>query len=411
MDNVTHALAGLLLGEATVASVEARTGTPAARGFRGAALAVGVAAAEFPDADLLYSGWAGGGGKLGYLLHHRGHTHTVVMAVLGALLVWGVALLVRRAARHGMERGALLALALVGTLGAHLLLDFTNSYGVHPWWPLSGAWEYGDAIFIVEPWLWVASVPPLLGLARTGAGRAGYVLLLLAIVAASWRVSMVGAGVALAITLGAAGMLALAWLVRQRRGQLVRLGLGAWLVIEAIFARSSARAAQQVAKAIAPDGAVTLADVVLTPAVGDPLCFHAITVELDGATYRASEATVAPWPRLRAATACPARASLADSLPLAPHPGTRAVRWGRAWSAPRAELAPIARENCVVAAALRFMRVPVWSRAGDSTVTISDLRFSSGGGGFADFAAPRVPTACPTWVPPWDPPRGELLRP
>ena len=64
----------------------------------------------------------------------------------------------------------LIALALT----SHLLLDWWNSYGVHPFWPLMSRWFYGDAVYILEPWLWM-----LLGVAATlnTRTRAGRVLL------------------------------------------------------------------------------------------------------------------------------------------------------------------------------------------------------------------------------------------
>src|SRR5215218_596325 len=102
MDNVTHALAGLLLAESTIVLAERRA--PVSIAFRRAALVLGVITGELPDADLLYAGPALGMGKLGYLLHHRGHTHTVLVALLGALACWGIALAVGRGVRRTPAR-------------------------------------------------------------------------------------------------------------------------------------------------------------------------------------------------------------------------------------------------------------------------------------------------------------------
>src|SRR4051812_26763726 len=38
-------------------------------------------------------------------------------------------------------------------------MDFTNSYGVHPFWPFYNGWSYGDSVFIVEPLIWAAAAP------------------------------------------------------------------------------------------------------------------------------------------------------------------------------------------------------------------------------------------------------------
>lgn len=47
----------------------------------------------------------------------------------------------------------LLALAYVG-LYSHVALDYLNNYGVRLLSPLDWRWFYGDALFIVDPWLW-----------------------------------------------------------------------------------------------------------------------------------------------------------------------------------------------------------------------------------------------------------------
>lgn len=165
MDNVTHALAGMLLADATTSIVAQRTRVAVPDRFRRAAVVLGITAAELPDIDVLYAGTPLRMGPLGYLLHHRGHTHTIIWALIGGVLIWLAARWWYRRTQDPGEQhwfashGAtpLLVLALVGTL-SHILLDFTNSYGVHPFWPLDDHWYYGDAVFIVEPWLWVVAI-------------------------------------------------------------------------------------------------------------------------------------------------------------------------------------------------------------------------------------------------------------
>jgi inner membrane protein len=186
MDNVTHSLAGLLLGEATVQLRRARRrGSASPRddaprdptpGFRTTALVAAVVGANLPDVDVLYAAVALD--KLGSLLHHRGHTHTFVAAVPAIALVWaGTFALWRRLGRRqtpgpNAKDGRWLLLAVAAAVLSHVTLDWTNNYGVHPFWPASNRWHYGDAVFIIEPWLWVAAVPPLQFTARRRAWRA-----------------------------------------------------------------------------------------------------------------------------------------------------------------------------------------------------------------------------------------------
>src|SRR6185436_10216514 len=38
---------------------------------------------------------------------------------------------------------------------AQVAMDWLNNYGVRLLMPFSGQWFYGDAVFIVDPWLWL----------------------------------------------------------------------------------------------------------------------------------------------------------------------------------------------------------------------------------------------------------------
>src|SRR5690349_16466068 len=96
MDNVTHALAGGVLAALTLSYID-RKASPSLSDDRHAALAraftlVGVITAELPDADVFYASALTGSRTIGNLLHHRGHTHTVIFALVGAIAVWAAAL-------------------------------------------------------------------------------------------------------------------------------------------------------------------------------------------------------------------------------------------------------------------------------------------------------------------------------
>ena len=50
--------------------------------------------------------------------------------------------------------GQILLLSYLGVL-LHVFMDFTNSYGVRLLMPFSERWFYGDALYIVDPWLYL----------------------------------------------------------------------------------------------------------------------------------------------------------------------------------------------------------------------------------------------------------------
>jgi inner membrane protein len=146
MDNVTHTLVGAALAQSGL-----RRRTPFA-------LATLLIAANIPDVDgALY--WVGASASAyGF---RRGWTHGILalalwpFALTAAVLAWDR--LVRRRRRPDAEParpGTLLGLALLG-VATHPLLDYCNTYGVRWLMPFSDRWAYGDALFIVDPWVWL----------------------------------------------------------------------------------------------------------------------------------------------------------------------------------------------------------------------------------------------------------------
>lgn len=317
-----------------------------------------------------------------------------------------------------VESRALLLLAVVGSL-SHLLLDWTNSYGVHPFWPLDNRWFYGDAVFIVEPWLWVVAIPALLWGVRSRVGRLLLWGLLLLILAASWGLGEVTRPVAVVVSTAA-----LLWLGVQRvtrEAWRAPLGAAAWLLVTLCFV-AARNAAHTLVRAT--DSRGTIRDVVLNPAPGDPSCWLAMVVSTDGVMYRVSNALVAAAPAWRSRTDCAqayagrrltvdALAQLPDVSPTVPFDTTsRAVQWRSTWASPRAELVALATDRCEFAVALRFMRTPVWQEFANGRILLSDARYGVGGGGFSDVLIPPYPTPCSLtnrWVPGWVPPRDDLL--
>jgi len=377
-----------------------------------AAASASLVAANVPDADLFYTG--AGGDRLMYMLHHRGYTHTVIGVLIGAALIWGAALLVLRwrSGQWPMRADArwLLALLLVSTF-SHLVLDWTNSYGVHPFWPVDDRWYYGDSVFIVEPWFWVASVPALVAASRTRVARVLLSLVLLAGLVLAWRVNLVSTGAAASLTAGAVVSVALAFVLRPNAR--VAAAIGGWVAVTLIMALGSAKARDAALQAArAWDPAADVLDVVVSPLPANAVCMAVIIVERaeSGSSYRVATARVSSAPWITDASRCAARTDAGGTFRHTPRPSTPAVRWDWEWSAPIAELATLARQSCPALTALRFIRVPAWQSGSDMTVLLGDVRFGGGSGNsFSDVRVPRQSSACPRAVPPWTPPRAELL--
>ena len=149
MDNLCHTLVGAALGEAGL-----KRSTPLAM----ATLLVG---ANLPDVDAVTYVYADSPTSFAF---RRGWTHgALAMAVLpvvlaGAVLGWDRFVRRRRRPEKAPARfRALLLLSFVSVL-SHPLLDFLNTYGVRFLYPFSKRWFYGDALFIVDPWIWAALI-------------------------------------------------------------------------------------------------------------------------------------------------------------------------------------------------------------------------------------------------------------
>lgn len=110
-------------------------------------------AAEAPDLDIL---GRIGGPAFGFC-HHRGFTHSFLGVFIDATVVLGFVYLIWRLRGRRTNDpklpprwGWLYCFACLAGL-SHLLLDFTNNYGVRPFWPFSEKWYSWDIVFIIEP--------------------------------------------------------------------------------------------------------------------------------------------------------------------------------------------------------------------------------------------------------------------
>jgi len=143
MDNLTHTAIGLFLARAG-----ARKWTPRAT-------AILLVASNAPDIDVV----TGAAGPLAYLHYHRGLTHALVaMPVLALLSV----VLVRLAARKPLYWPGAMAAAMLG-VAFHLMLDWTNVYGIRLLLPFSGRWLRLDSTAVVDLWIWAIAAIALVG--------------------------------------------------------------------------------------------------------------------------------------------------------------------------------------------------------------------------------------------------------
>ena len=172
MEPITHFLTGACIGRAGLNRKTAY------------ATLAAVLAAEAADMDVFWSF----AGPVEELKHHRGITHTflgapfVAGAVVGVIWIGHTLWMRRRRTTDPLLQnpkvppapppphwGWLYLTALIAAL-SHLLLDWTNNYGLRPFFPFNPRWYAGSFVFIAEPVIWALLilallVPSIFGLA------------------------------------------------------------------------------------------------------------------------------------------------------------------------------------------------------------------------------------------------------
>jgi inner membrane protein len=144
MDNLCHSLVGMALGRAGLA----RRGP--------LAMSTLVIANNLPDVDVAVFAT-----NTLAMSFRRGWTHgvlaqlTLPIVLTGAMLAYDRYFPNKSSPADRASAAQLLFLSYVGVL-LHVFMDFTNSYGVRLLMPFSNRWFYGDALYIVDPWLYLS---------------------------------------------------------------------------------------------------------------------------------------------------------------------------------------------------------------------------------------------------------------
>lgn len=407
MDNLTHSLTGLAAGELIHRCLPAEPDSEAMRLRRRLMLFSCWFASNFPDLDLVLTPLLPE--PLGYLLHHRGHTHTFFYALPQALLVFAsVWLLVpaaralfrqSKAARIGMALSVLVGLVL------HMAMDYLNSYGIHPFHPFDSRWFYGDMVFILEPVFWVIFGVPLIMMIP----KRWFRWLLLAALPAvllyftvkgyllwSSFAALLFAGVILAALQKPAN-------TQGVRVLLAAFGLGfAFIVAQAAASRDARETLAGILETRHARG--VMLDAALTPFPSNPLCWTFVSVESNesAGTYQLRKGLLSLAPQLLPVAGCP------PSLLAAPvgMQASREAVFLEQYEGSLHTLRTFKEENCRVRAWLRFARAPKLEND-----AASDMRFSfRSRDNFTsmDFSVSGE-DVCGSYVPPWDFPRQDLL--
>jgi inner membrane protein len=292
MDPVAHTFLG-----AAMAAAGLRRATPLA----GAALVLG---ANAPDVDV----FAYFAGSYDAIAFRRGLTHGVAALALwpfvlaGLLMGWDRWIRRRREpAAPPARAGPLLVLSALAVV-THPVLDWLNNYGMRWLLPFDGRWSYGDALFIVDPWVWLI----LGGVAFLTFSRAKLARVRWGVFA--FVASFVVLGTAEAVPLatrvlwvvGMAGFVAARWRWRDAAPatfeRAAQAGVAVVVLYMAAMVSSSAAARADVRAALTARG-IAPEDVMVAPSPGDPFGGEVVVMTRD--EYYTGDFDWLSQPRLR----------------------------------------------------------------------------------------------------------------
>lgn len=408
MDNITHTLIGALVGEAVAIRRPPRETQSDLQG-RTLLVWIGALGSNLPDFDLLYTTLAHT--KVSYLLQHRGYTHTIVGALIAGLLLFASSRLFahwRKWTISPGDRKRIVAICFFVPL-LHIGMDFTNNYGVHPFWPWYNGWFYGDSVFIIEPLLWAACAPLVFTL-RSLVGRILVRVVLVAAIVLPIATALVPvpAVVIVAIVIGL-----LLWIARSIKTEVaIACGIGCWLLVTATFVTAHSQAAQLVQRTSREQlQDAKLIDAVLTPLPANPLCWETLFVQTRGGKLVLRRAMLALAPSIIDASTCPTRGF--DQPITAPlvdvnADDSPAIKWYGEIRSDVQNLRDLNRSDCHAAAFFRFARTP-WFAIVNHRPVLGDLRYDREKGlGFTEIEV-NSSGKCGASAP-WIPPRDDVLN-
>jgi inner membrane protein len=412
MDNLTHSVTGLAIGELVDRCLPPEPDSALARVRHRLLLVSCWAASNFPDLDLVLTPLAPR--PLGYLLQHRGHTHTLLGLLPQALLLLALVWLLWPRARALLRASPTARAATIGVIAAGLLLhvgmDYLNVYGVHPFYPFDARWVYGDMVFIVEPAFWVLLGTPLAMACGRTARRLWLGALTLALLTASYLGYLKwGSLLALAV----AGF-ALAWLQRRKAPDAARplpsrpRTLLAGFALLGVFLAGQA-VGEQRARALVERQPRTgrLLDIALSAFPSNPLCWSFVSVAMEDSTRQLilQRGLLSLAPGLVPVASCAGPLAGAAPVPVGPTPAASTqVAWQWRESFSLAQLAHWRQADCALDAWLRFARTPLLL---DGKAT--DVRFGEPGAWNFSTLQLAPSDACNYSVPRWGYPRADAI--
>ncbi|MCO5141941.1 MAG: metal-dependent hydrolase [Oligoflexia bacterium] len=379
MDNITHSLIGLAIAE-TISNPKEKPKSKSAL-YLASAIANNI-----PDIDVFFTKFISPG-KLGYLIHHRGHTHTLLATpLMGTLLLILFYFLWKK---EILPWKKLIGVTYFGCI-FHIVSDSWNIYGVHPFWPFNNQWFYGDMVFIVEPLIWILTIPYLFFSVTSTRVKTLLTIPLIGIFILAIFHQAVPKEIPLFmfIILGIIGVSYLAI-----KNTLIRKST--WVFSFSLLLFSFYFISQSVK-------AQFNHQVAATPLPANPFCWQVFQAQKDNDLYQIDVWQVSLLPKIIPVDRCGNLASSSTSaipeVNLKPESESK-LHFGR-YTGSISEYKNIL-QTCQGKEFMKFARIPFWTFSGN-TQTIGDIRFDRDSTvGFAEILIDDVHEPCPKISAPW----------
>lgn len=408
MDNISHSVVGLATGEFIHRSFKPENNVEDHRTRRRLFLSSTWLASNFPDIDLVFTNLLPA--PLGYLLHHRGHTHTFLyafpQALLIALLFWLIWPNARRLIKNSVTTRWGFILCIASGFILHIMMDYLNSYGVHPFHPYDSHWFYGDMVFIVEPVFWVAFGVPIIMMLGSRWLKALLIAILTGgLVFFTFKGFLLWSSLLFLLLL--VFSLSIFQIKNANCGKMILAIAGiigmAFIFVQNVTSHYSRREVTETINHLSPDSRVL--DVAMTAFPSNPICWSFVSIESieQQNLYRLRKGFLSLLPNVLPVNQCPS--SFTQHTPT--DINTPIAFLPEEYKGNLQDFRKLASTNCTFSTWLRFIRMPFI----EESIAV-DLRYSSSlRGNFTTINLQNFDgTKCFDNTPQWEMPRKDLLK-
>lgn len=420
MDNLTHSLVGYTIAKVAKHSNNSSLNKIFENKKHSFFLFfTSIFAANFPDLDLIYNLYDPS--ALGYLVHHRGHTHTFIYAIpqtLLALIFFSIIFRIK-------DKSVLLVgfILVLVNICVHISLDALNMYGVHPFYPFDNRWYYGDRVFIIEPWIWFSLLPiALTPFKKINSLKTLYVVFFITIIVLAFKIKMLVLGTSIFLVLYFLTLLYFYQKIEERTK--VFMSLGFVFIFLLSFMVEGVRTEKFLSHAFSETSEYAnitqekLVEYVISPYPGNPFCWDILVIrtnEHDGyfvgwGRYQSSQVFGFECPdgMNRHKEPILSELSLKTSDNVFNLNLIKEVMWSKDYVSSQ-KIIFTTKNDCRLEAWFQFVRVPYLTDSGDYI----DLRFSdpeeSRRRDFTRLNLDTYSDGCVRMPAPWVSPRKDLL--